>query len=149
MADGVGKSGSPAPKPMTGRPAALRAFAFASTASVADSAIPPTRAEMRRSVAAGSGAVGPAGPAPLLRVSDEDDVTDAMSRHSGRRARRSRRRVRPDRPARVRRAGAGALLVPGGAYHGSPGRFVRRSRALDAVPGTTPVRPGVLPGRPQ
>src|SRR4051794_985757 len=32
---------------MTGRPAALRALAFASTASVADSAMPPTSLEMR------------------------------------------------------------------------------------------------------
>src|SRR4051812_30684473 len=47
MYAGVGKSGSPAPKPMTGRPAALRALALASTARVADSAIEPTRAETR------------------------------------------------------------------------------------------------------
>ena len=46
---GVGKSGSPAPKPMTGLPAALRALALASTASVADSAIAPMRRETRRS----------------------------------------------------------------------------------------------------
>src|SRR5690606_22503920 len=45
---GVGKSGSPAPTPITGRPAALRAWAFASTASVADSGIAPRRAETRR-----------------------------------------------------------------------------------------------------
>src|SRR3954462_12336439 len=47
MYAGVGKSGSPAPKPITGRPAALSALALASTASVADSAMPPMRAEMR------------------------------------------------------------------------------------------------------
>ena len=40
---GVGKSGSPAPKPMTGSPAALSALALASTASVADSAMAATR----------------------------------------------------------------------------------------------------------
>src|SRR3954451_7586031 len=51
MESGVGKSGSPAPKPTTGRPAAFSALAFASTASVADSAIPPTRAEIRRPAA--------------------------------------------------------------------------------------------------
>jgi hypothetical protein len=34
---GVGKSGSPAPKPITFSPAAFKAFALASTASVADS----------------------------------------------------------------------------------------------------------------
>src|SRR3954453_7312490 len=51
MYAGVGKSGSPAPKPITGRPSALRALAFASTASVADSAIPPTRSDTRRPVA--------------------------------------------------------------------------------------------------
>src|SRR6478672_7974968 len=48
IGSGVGKSGSPAPKPMTGRPAAFSALALASTASVADSAIPPMRAETRR-----------------------------------------------------------------------------------------------------
>src|SRR5437763_14349301 len=45
---GVGKSGSPAPNPITGRPAALSALAFASTASVADSLIPPILAETLR-----------------------------------------------------------------------------------------------------
>src|SRR5687767_11121170 len=44
---GVGKSGSPAPKPITGSPAAWRALALASTARVADSAMAPIRAEMR------------------------------------------------------------------------------------------------------
>src|SRR5439155_21412962 len=44
---GVGKSGSPAPNPMTSSPAACRAFALASTARVADSVIAPTRREMR------------------------------------------------------------------------------------------------------
>ena len=33
---GVGKSGSPAPKPITAFPAALRALALAATARVAD-----------------------------------------------------------------------------------------------------------------
>src|SRR4051794_4876245 len=47
MYAGVGKSGSPAPNPITGRPAAFSALALASTASVADSAIPPIRAEIR------------------------------------------------------------------------------------------------------
>src|SRR5689334_22068823 len=44
---GVGKSGSPAPKPMTFSPAALSALALASTASVADSSMAAIRAEMR------------------------------------------------------------------------------------------------------
>src|SRR5690606_17561647 len=44
---GVGKSGSPAPNPMTGRPAALSALALASTARVADSAIAASRADTR------------------------------------------------------------------------------------------------------
>ena len=43
---GVGKSGSPAPKPITGRPAAFKALALASTARVADSAIAEIRAEI-------------------------------------------------------------------------------------------------------
>ena len=45
---GSGSPARPAPKPITGRPAALSALALASTASVADSAIPPIRAEIRR-----------------------------------------------------------------------------------------------------
>src|SRR3954465_34101 len=47
IASGVGKSGSPAPNPMTSRPAALSALALASTASVADSLIAAMRAETR------------------------------------------------------------------------------------------------------
>src|SRR4051794_9697981 len=47
MCAGVGKSGSPAPNPMTSRPAAFIAFAFASTARVADSAMPAMRADTR------------------------------------------------------------------------------------------------------
>ncbi len=50
----MGKSGSPAPNPMTGRPAAFRAFALASTARVADSAIAAIRAEIRGFVTGGS-----------------------------------------------------------------------------------------------
>src|SRR5580698_5947197 len=45
MYPGVGKSGSPAPKPMTGLPAALSALALASTASVAASEMAELRAE--------------------------------------------------------------------------------------------------------
>src|SRR5580704_1834645 len=44
---GVGKSGSPAPNPMTSAPAARSAFALASTARVAEADTAPTRAEMR------------------------------------------------------------------------------------------------------
>src|SRR6476661_768514 len=47
MCAGVGKSGSPAPKPITGRPAAFSALALASTARVADSAIAEMRWETR------------------------------------------------------------------------------------------------------
>src|SRR4051812_24861250 len=54
IASGVGKSGSPAPKPMTSRPAALSALAFASTASVADSLIAAIRAETRGREAPGT-----------------------------------------------------------------------------------------------
>ncbi len=49
MWGGVGKSGSPAPKPITGSPAALSALALASTASVADSAMAAIRRETRGS----------------------------------------------------------------------------------------------------
>src|SRR3954471_4592673 len=44
---GVGKSGSPAPKPMTFSPAAFSALALASTASVADSVMAAIRALIR------------------------------------------------------------------------------------------------------
>src|SRR4051794_10917838 len=47
MLAGVGKSGSPAPKPITFSPLAFSAFAFASTASVADSAMAARRADVR------------------------------------------------------------------------------------------------------
>src|SRR5262245_10274845 len=43
---GVGKSGSPAPNPITSSPAALSALARASIASVADSAMAPTRRDI-------------------------------------------------------------------------------------------------------
>ena len=60
MWSGVGKSGSPAPKPMTGSPAALSALALASTASVADSAMAATR---RDAAAAMHSRVAPVRPA--------------------------------------------------------------------------------------
>ena len=47
MAAGVEKSGSPAPKPITSSPAALRALALASMARVAEAATAETRAEIR------------------------------------------------------------------------------------------------------
>ena len=47
ICSGVAKSGSPAPKPITGSPAAFKAFAFLSTAIVADSAIAPMRLDNR------------------------------------------------------------------------------------------------------
>ena len=57
MGAGVGKSGSPAPKPMTGRPAALRALALESTARVADGAMAPRRLETRGRADSGRGEV--------------------------------------------------------------------------------------------
>src|SRR6185295_3078672 len=47
MFSGVGKSGSPAPKPITFSPLAFKALALASTASVADSAMAARRADVR------------------------------------------------------------------------------------------------------
>ena len=47
MCAGVGKSGSPAPKPITFSPAACNALALASTASVAEGAIAASRSEVR------------------------------------------------------------------------------------------------------
>src|SRR5436190_8774862 len=44
---GVGKSGSPAPKPITFSPCALSALALASTAKVADGAIAASRSDTR------------------------------------------------------------------------------------------------------
>jgi hypothetical protein len=49
MCAGVGKSGSPAPKPMTCSPAACNALAFASTARVAEGATAAARREILRS----------------------------------------------------------------------------------------------------
>jgi hypothetical protein len=47
MWSGVGKSGSPAPNPITSCPAARIAFAVVSTVRVADGAMPPMRCEIR------------------------------------------------------------------------------------------------------
>src|SRR6185295_13682098 len=47
MLSGVGKSGSPAPNPITFSPLAFSALALASTASVADSAMAARRADVR------------------------------------------------------------------------------------------------------
>src|SRR5580698_10416878 len=49
MCAGVGKSGSPAPKPITCSPAACSALALASTARVAEGATAAARREIRRS----------------------------------------------------------------------------------------------------
>src|SRR5918994_3820655 len=88
MWSGVGKSGSPAPKPMTGSPAAFRALALASTARVADSAMAATRWEMR-----GDGN----GLAPRLdgRDNGTDECPDPRDNHPGRPA-------APRRPLRLR-----------------------------------------------
>jgi hypothetical protein len=47
MCSGVGKSGSPAPNPITGAPADFSSFALFVTASVADGDIAPTRVDTR------------------------------------------------------------------------------------------------------
>ena len=60
---GVGKSGSPAPKPMTFSPAAFSALALASTARVADSAMAARRADVG---SRSSSALGVAVPALML-----------------------------------------------------------------------------------
>ncbi|GAA3057355.1 hypothetical protein GCM10020000_44950 [Streptomyces olivoverticillatus] len=78
MYPGVGKSGSPAPKPITGRPAALRALALASTARVADSEIEPMRADTRRSVGDCTGGV-----AAVIQASSQTR-RDAVTRLSDR-----------------------------------------------------------------
>src|ERR1700677_1595182 len=78
---GVGKSGSPAPKPMTSSPAARRALALASTARVAEGATAATRAETRRRLPAAA----PPGvvswrddmPAMLSHVPSSPDTTDS------------------------------------------------------------------------
>src|SRR5581483_8099350 len=57
MCAGVGKSGSPAPNPITCSPAALSALALASTASVAEGATAAARRETRGSVAGAAGVV--------------------------------------------------------------------------------------------
>ena len=87
-ARGVGKSGSPAPKPMTSSPCAFRALALASTASVADSAMAARRRTVRFTI--------------RRAWSDASPVTTGVSRNSGGRRCRAltcchsdRRRPRP------------------------------------------------------
>src|SRR6478609_205164 len=126
---GVGKSGSPAPKPITGRPAALRALALASTARVADSEIAPMRAETRRS----DGEVAALMP-PML--------ADRKSpRHRGFRDRTGLGQ-HPDRTGRlwsVRRGGAEHVHSPVVGLH-QPHRFPHPLTVEDAVGWWKPQR---------
>src|SRR5271165_6534299 len=69
---GVGKSGSPAPKPMTCSPAACNALALASTARVAEGATAAARREIRRSSVGDFVLVTPA---MLAYVPDVPDIT--------------------------------------------------------------------------
>src|ERR1700683_1867248 len=69
---GVGKSGSPAPNPMTCSPAACSALALASTARVAEGATLAARREIRRS-AVGDLAVVTGAMIPY--VPDTPDIT--------------------------------------------------------------------------
>ena len=69
---GVGKSGSPAPNPMTCSPAAWSALALASTARVAEGATAAARLEMRRS-SVGDGVVVTG--AMISYVPDTPDIT--------------------------------------------------------------------------
>src|SRR5690606_20527493 len=73
---GVGKSGSPAPNPITFSPAAWRALALASTASVAEGAIAARRAETRFTPAEATCRLGTGrGPVTAAPVRSAD-VTD-------------------------------------------------------------------------
>ena len=72
MCAGVGKSGSPAPKPITCSPAACNALAFASTARVAEGATAAARREIRRSSVGDFVVVTPA---MLAYVPDVPDIT--------------------------------------------------------------------------
>src|ERR1700734_4241259 len=69
---GVGKSGSPAPKPMTCSPAACSALALASTARVAEGATAAARREIRRSSVAEGVVVTDA---MISYVADAPDIT--------------------------------------------------------------------------
>src|SRR6266851_272468 len=73
MYPGVGKSGSPAPNPITGRPAARIALALASTASVADSEMAATRADSPSGRGCMAGIVPP-GPAARFDGRAHGDV---------------------------------------------------------------------------
>ena len=95
---GSAKSGSPAPKPMTGSPAAFSALALASTARVADSVIAPSLRETR---GMGPSSHGPgAGPVSFPGL----------------------RRGRPPRRSRTRRG------WPDGGRWRTPRRWARRGR---------------------
>src|SRR5689334_20013883 len=104
---------------MTGLPAAFSALAFASTASVADSAIAPIRREMRRS--AGGTADG----------TDSDEVTAVMGPSCQRRP--PPRRWVSGSPAGFRGRWLRTPPVP---YTGIPG-------ATDPATGVPRIHPGV------
>src|SRR3954468_25012679 len=101
MCSGVSKSGSPAAKPQTSSPAALRALAFASTASVGDGAI--FRAHEER----GSGWL-------LMQKDDEIKSCSLKSKHAVPTLEPSRKRPSSREPARhrPRRITEGCYLRP-------------------------------------
>ena len=70
MCCGVGKSGSPAPNPITFSPSACRALALASTARVADGAIAASRSEVRFTIGKPATAIprSQRGSGPVSRV---------------------------------------------------------------------------------
>src|SRR4051794_12286471 len=104
MCSGVGKSGSPAPKPTTGSPAAWSALALASTASVADSAMDAMRRETRESRVTGPSWHAPtAGTGPIAAIRREPATS--LSRQMTR-IRRARPRQTPDL-----RIGVGARIA--------------------------------------
>src|SRR5260221_4224694 len=110
---GVGKSGSPAPKPITFSPAAFSALALASTARVADSWMAAMRAEMRDAEVATAPWWHVAAPAPerfAARAVVREPVPPSLEAHapplSLRRVRRcSGLRLGRDRPYSYRYGG--------------------------------------------
>src|SRR4051812_36239747 len=139
MCAGVGKSGSPAPNPMTSRPAAFIALAFASTARVADSAMLPMRVDRRA-----RGSVAGAGVMPRIVPRCEAGANLVAEYFAG-------DRPGPSGSRRLARPNAAVGTAKGSSSIGqSPGLQNRwlGVRVPPALPAHQPVVPRVTP-RPQ
>src|SRR5277367_4673834 len=122
MKAGVGKSGSPAPKPMTCSPAACSALALASTARVAEGATAAARCDIRRSWVGASEAVVTNAMIPYVPDTPDIIIPDELKPSDGRFG---------SGPSKVRPAQVAALAQAAPTYLGTS----HRQKAVKSVVG--------------